>query len=553
MSALESIFYMIWRGIAIGVLISAPMGPVGMLCIQRTIDKGRRAGFYTGIGAAISDLFYCLLTGFGLSFIEDFIESNQNIIQLVGSVVLIGFSIYLFRKDPSTSMRRPVPQNVSAKKNILGGFLFTFSNPLIIFLIIGLFARFNFTAPEIKGAYYAFGYLFIIAGALGWWYAVTFAIEKVRGRFNLRSMKILNIIIGIVILCFACVGIVTSVIGMTSSGARAASFHPLARYISPSAEIDTVHSNPSDSVYAIALPLENYEQGRSFQLDFKLRNIKRGVSSIDSYPLPDGSALSSYLPPWGLRLRSDISTDTICVETAVNETESLFSSNKTFSCTASLPGGSVFSSDEFSKGISLSDGWNHFRFRFRAGGEAVVLAGNHRLQRILEFDAPDSIPGIVEIILRPGARVEIKDMKFSLLPDPANNTSFLPIEDVMLRCRHSTDLTEGRWRMLDYTINDEFARLGGDYTVAIVRSPANDYEIIYLDGAETGADSWRQGMLKGRLSPTGLEGIYNLEWIDSYGAPVPLKGKAQRESNGIMSLLFPSIGASLRFQYIPEP
>ena len=74
MSPIESIIYMIWRGLAIGILISAPMGPVGILCIQRTLDKGRHAGFYTGVGASISDLFYCLLTGFGLSFIEEFLE-----------------------------------------------------------------------------------------------------------------------------------------------------------------------------------------------------------------------------------------------------------------------------------------------------------------------------------------------------------------------------------------------------------------------------------------------------------------------------------------------
>ena len=56
MGILEGILYMIWRGIAIGVIISAPMGPVGILCVQRTLEKGRRTGFYTGLGAAISDL-----------------------------------------------------------------------------------------------------------------------------------------------------------------------------------------------------------------------------------------------------------------------------------------------------------------------------------------------------------------------------------------------------------------------------------------------------------------------------------------------------------------
>lgn len=61
-------------GLAIGILISAPMGPIGMLCIQRTLNKGRASGFFTGVGAAFSDLLYSLLTGFGLSFVINFIE-----------------------------------------------------------------------------------------------------------------------------------------------------------------------------------------------------------------------------------------------------------------------------------------------------------------------------------------------------------------------------------------------------------------------------------------------------------------------------------------------
>lgn len=212
MDLIESLFYMIWRGIAIGILISAPMGPVGILCIQRTLDKGRRPGFYTGVGAALSDLFYCLLTGFGLSFIEGFLERNQNVIQLVGSAVLIGFSIYLFKKNPTSSLRKPmVPEVVSPKKNILGGFLFTFSNPLILFLIIGLFARFNFLMPDIKFYHYIIGYASIIAGALGWWWLITFSVDKVRSHFNVRSMWLVNRVIGVVILIFALVGIVTGV------------------------------------------------------------------------------------------------------------------------------------------------------------------------------------------------------------------------------------------------------------------------------------------------------------------------------------------------------
>lgn len=207
---------MLWRGLAIGILVSAPMGPVGMLCIQRTLNKGRRAGLFTGLGAALSDLFYCLLTGFGLSFIEEFLERNHDIIQLVGSAVLIGFGIYIFRQNPSKRLSKAPDSATDFKKDFISGFLFTFSNPLILFLIIGLFARFNFLMPEIQFYHYFVGFLFILAGAIGWWYLVTFFVNKVRAHFNLRSMWLINRIIGLIILGFALVGIVSSILNLYS-------------------------------------------------------------------------------------------------------------------------------------------------------------------------------------------------------------------------------------------------------------------------------------------------------------------------------------------------
>lgn len=217
MGILEGILYTIWRGLAIGIIISAPMGPVGILCVQRTLDKGRRTGLYTGVGAAISDLLYCLLTGFGLSFIEEFLERNSNIIQLIGSLVLIGFGVYLFKSNPSRKLKKPSEQKIPAGRNILNGFLFTVSNPLIIFLIIGLFARFNFLMPEIRFYHYIIGFVFIFLGALLWWYVVTFFVDKVRAHFNLRSMWLVNKIIGGVIFLFAIVGIITAITGIASA------------------------------------------------------------------------------------------------------------------------------------------------------------------------------------------------------------------------------------------------------------------------------------------------------------------------------------------------
>ena len=144
------------------------LGPLwglwGVLCIQRTLDRGRYAGFYTGVGAALSDLCYCLVTAFGLSLIEGFLTAHQDVIQLLGSLVLVGFGIYLFRKNPAQNLRRNSQSTATPKADIITGFLFTVSNPLIIFLIIGLFARFNFLDSYMQVYHHVSGFLFYYRG-----------------------------------------------------------------------------------------------------------------------------------------------------------------------------------------------------------------------------------------------------------------------------------------------------------------------------------------------------------------------------------------------------
>lgn len=81
---------LILKGLLVGIIASAPMGPVGILCIQRTMQKGRAYGIVTGAGAALSDIIYALMTGLGMSFVMDFIDKEQNIfwLKLIGSVML---------------------------------------------------------------------------------------------------------------------------------------------------------------------------------------------------------------------------------------------------------------------------------------------------------------------------------------------------------------------------------------------------------------------------------------------------------------------------------
>ena len=199
--------YILPRGLAIGALISAPMGPIGMLVIQRTLSKGRWPGLFTGIGASLSDLVYCLLTGFCLSFITGFLDTHQTAIQLIGGIVLALFGLLLFRKNPTRQLKTVKAGATNYWSDFITGFLLTFSNPLILFFIIGLFARFNFFLPEFGVYHYVWAYITILSGALAWWYLVTFLVNKLRRRFNVRSLWLVNRIVGTILIAMAVIGV----------------------------------------------------------------------------------------------------------------------------------------------------------------------------------------------------------------------------------------------------------------------------------------------------------------------------------------------------------
>ena len=144
MIQIETIFDILWKGFIIGVIVSAPLGPVGVLCIQRTLNKGRWYGFVTGVGASLSDICYALLTGYGMSFVFDYVNKNIFYLQLFGSILLFCFGVYTFRSNPVRSLRPPSGTKGTYLHNFVTAFFVTLSNPLVIFLFIGLFARFSF-------------------------------------------------------------------------------------------------------------------------------------------------------------------------------------------------------------------------------------------------------------------------------------------------------------------------------------------------------------------------------------------------------------------------
>lgn len=205
----------IFKGILIGIVASAPMGPVGVLCIQRTLNKGRWYGLVTGIGATISDFIYALITGFGMSFIVDIINNNQNrfVFQILGSIMLMAFGIYCYRSDPTKKIHISGSKKGSLIHNCVTAFLVTFSNPLIIFLFMAAFAQFAFVMPK-RPLHMCVGYLSIICGALLWWFGLTWLIDKVRNKFDNSSIVIINKIIGSVVIIFSLLVLIGTVFNL---------------------------------------------------------------------------------------------------------------------------------------------------------------------------------------------------------------------------------------------------------------------------------------------------------------------------------------------------
>jgi len=207
-----SIFDIIYKGFLIGVFASIPLGPIALLCIQRTLNKGQWHGFFSGAGAALSDLFYAAIVSLGMGLIIDFITKYEYPLKIVGSIMMIFFGIYVFRSNPLKRLHEPKESDNSYWQNTVSVFFLTLPNPLMIFLFIALFARFNFINSDEKLYSILLGLACILAGALSWWFLITFLVGKLHKKINLRVLWVLNRVFGTVIILLSIYLLVITVI-----------------------------------------------------------------------------------------------------------------------------------------------------------------------------------------------------------------------------------------------------------------------------------------------------------------------------------------------------
>lgn len=204
---------LVLKGLTIGIIASAPMGPIGILVVQRTLKKGRWYGFATGVGAALSDIVYAVITGLGMSLVLDFIEKPSTLLylRLVGGIMLFFFGLWMFKSQP------PAPHAPSGKlgsytHNGITGFLLTLSNPLIVFLFVALFARLNFVVPNHLWEQ-TLGYAAIFCGALLWWACLTSALKSMKARSQMETIRMFNRLLGALVMCISGILVILTLIG----------------------------------------------------------------------------------------------------------------------------------------------------------------------------------------------------------------------------------------------------------------------------------------------------------------------------------------------------
>jgi len=193
-------FTFLLRGLAIGFSIAAPVGPIGVLCIRRTLADGWSAGLVSGLGAASADAIYGCIAGFGLAFISNFLVSQQIWLRLIGG----GFLCYLGLK---TLLAKPAEQAPVDKRNGLLGaygstFILTLTNPMTIISFAAIFAGLGLA--NTRGNYVSAAVLVlgVFTGSALWWLILSSGVGIFRARFNLHGMQWVNRISGVIIIGF---------------------------------------------------------------------------------------------------------------------------------------------------------------------------------------------------------------------------------------------------------------------------------------------------------------------------------------------------------------
>ena len=188
------------KGLVIGFSIAAPVGPIGGLCIRRTLVQGRLYGFISGLGGATADAIYGAIAGFGLTFISTFLVEQQTWLRLIGG-------LFLFVLGLKTLFEKSTDQSFSDQRNKLidaysSTFFLTITNPITIISFAAIFAGLGLASDG--RSYFSAGILVlgVFTGSILWWLLLSGGAGIFREKFTLAGLQWINRISGVIIIGF---------------------------------------------------------------------------------------------------------------------------------------------------------------------------------------------------------------------------------------------------------------------------------------------------------------------------------------------------------------
>ncbi len=202
------------KGFLIGLSIAAPVGPIGILCIRRTISEGRLVGLLTGLGAASADAVYGSLAAFGLTIVTGFLVSQQDWLRAAGGIFLCYLGVKTMLSRPSEELAH------AGGKGLLGAYLSTFfltlTNPLTILSFAAIFAGLGLGSQGYSLISAVLLVVGVFLGSAVWWLFLSGMVNLFRSRFDLRALIWVNRISGVIILGFGLAALISSFVLLTS-------------------------------------------------------------------------------------------------------------------------------------------------------------------------------------------------------------------------------------------------------------------------------------------------------------------------------------------------
>lgn len=186
------------QGILVGLSIAAPVGAIGLLCIQRTLRYGMLTGFVSGLGAATADVLYGMIAAFGVVYVEDFIETYKLFFQIIGGLFLIYMGFVIARESKPHSVSDSA--QTSFIKSYFSTFFLTLANPLTIMAFVAIITAFDLQIQASQERIYFISGVFI--GSIIWWFLLTGCMGLLRKRIAFTWFDYINKISGSAIALF---------------------------------------------------------------------------------------------------------------------------------------------------------------------------------------------------------------------------------------------------------------------------------------------------------------------------------------------------------------